>query len=197
MPISHFEFLLEEPSMEAFLSKFLPRVLPTSCTFGVHAFQGKKDLLSKLEDRLRGYAQWLPSSHCIVVVVDRDNDDCRALKGQLDEISTDAGLLSKSSAPRWQIVSRIAIEELESWYFGDWEAVHNVYPKVPQNIPKQAKYRDPDQIQGGTWEALERILQRHGYFIGGLRKRELGQKMGESIDASRIVLKVFRLFIKL
>jgi len=34
---------------------------------------------------------------------------------------------------------------------------------------------DPDAINGGTWEALERELRRKGYFKTGLRKLELAR----------------------
>lgn len=73
--------------MEAFLRALLPRRLPLDRTFKVHPFQGKSDLLSKLEARLRGYAVWLPDDWRIVVVVDRDDDDCRALKQRLEDIA--------------------------------------------------------------------------------------------------------------
>ena len=71
--------------MEAFLRTLSPRLLPASRTFEVHAFQGKSDLLRKLEARLRGYAQWLPDDWRIVVMVDRDDDDCHVLKQRLDD----------------------------------------------------------------------------------------------------------------
>ena len=125
-------------------------------------------------DRLRGYAAWLPNDYRIVVVVDRDDDDCYELKQQLEQITSNAGLRSRSQAggQSYQVVNRLAIEELEAWYFGDWDAVLSAYPKVPATIPRQAKYRDPDAIPGGTWEAFERVLQRAGYFQTGLRKIE-------------------------
>ena len=49
MTATHLELLVEEPSMEAFLRAFLPRLLPQDRTFEVHAFQGKNDLMGKLE----------------------------------------------------------------------------------------------------------------------------------------------------
>jgi hypothetical protein len=119
----HLELLVEEPSMEAFLRALLPRLLPADRTFDVHPFQDKDDLLSKLESRLRGYAAWLPEGWRIVVVVDRDDDDCHALKERLEAIAEHARLLTRSrgGGPGWQVVNRISIEELEAWYFGDWE----------------------------------------------------------------------------
>ena len=171
--------------MEAFLRALLPRVLPPCRTFQVHAFQGKPDLLGKLQDRLRAYADWLPRDWRIVVVVDRDNDDCLVLKAQLEGAAAAAGLRTRAGRRPWQLVNRIAIEELEAWYFGDWQAVCSAYPNVSTTVPNQAGYRTPDAIRGGAWEAFERILQRHGYFRTGLRKVEAARAVGVHIDPGR------------
>lgn len=196
MTASHIEFLVEEPSMEELLRALLPRLLPKNRTFGIHAFQGKRDLLGKLEDRLRGYARWLPNDWRIVVVVDRDNDDCRHLKKQMEDIATRAGLISKSRSGGnpWQLVNRIAIEELEAWYFGDWDAVRAAYPRVSDGVPRQRRYRNPDAIAGGTWEAFERVMQRHGYFRSGLVKIEAARTIGAHIDPKRSRSRSFQIF---
>lgn len=196
MQANHLELLVEEPSMEAFLRALLPRLLPAERTFEVHAFQGKTDLLGKLEDRLRGYATWLPEGWRLVVVVDRDDDDCCELKQRLEEVAHRAGLRSRSrsGAKPWQIVYRIAIEELEAWYFGDWEAVLAIYPRVTPNIPRRQGLRDPDAIAGGTWETFERIMQEHGYFKGGLAKIEAARAIGAQIDPARSRSASFRAF---
>lgn len=169
MASTHLEILVEELSMEAFLNVLLPRLFP-SCTFRVHSFQGKKDLLDKLPARLKGYAHWPLNYGRIVVVVDCDDDDCHELKQQLEKAATTAGLRTRSGGGQtpWQVVNRIAIEELEAWYFGDWAAVRRAYPRVSPTVP----HRNPDKIKGGTWEAFERILKKKGYFKNGLRKVE-------------------------
>lgn len=172
--------------MEAFLRALLPRLLPHDRTFEVHTFQGKNDLLGKLEARLRGYATWLPADWRILVVVDRDDEDCLDLKQRLETATQRAGLRSRSHADKpWQLVNRIAIEELEAWYFGDWSAVRMAYPRLPATVPNQQRYRDPDAIAGGTWEAFERILQRRGYFKGGLRKIEAARTLGGVVEPER------------
>lgn len=183
MSASHLEFLVEEPSMEAFLRCLLPRLLAAERTFEIHPFQGKSDLLGKLQARLRGYAQWIPEDWRVVVVVDRDDDDCSVLKQRLEAMATTAGLSTRSTAgnSKWQVVNRIAIEELEARYFGAWQAVCDAYPRVSATIPQKGNYRDPDAIKGGTWEAFERILQRHGYFKGGLRKVEVAREIGSRL----------------
>jgi hypothetical protein len=198
MTAQHLEFLVEEPSMEAFLRALLPRMLPPDRSFEVRTFQGKSDLLNKLQDRLHGYAQWLPDGWRLVVVVDRDDDDCLALKEQLENAAAAAGLRTRSRAGRfpWQLVNRIAIEELEAWYFGDWQAVCSVFPRVSPTVPHRAGYRDSDAIHGGTWEAFERILRRRGYFKTGLRKMEAARAVGAHVDPSRSHSDSFLKFIE-
>lgn len=170
--------------MEAFLAMLLPRLLDGRATFKIHPHRGKGDLVAKLNARLRAYAAWLPTDWRIVVVVDRDDDDCRSLKLRMEQAAADAGLATRTAAahPHWHVANRIAIEELEAWYFGDWATVRKVYPRVAPSVPKRSAYRNPDAIAGGTWEALQRVLQRAGYFTSGLRKAEIAGEMGRRID---------------
>ena len=109
MTAQHLLLLVEEQSMEAFLHCLLPRLLPEGHTFEVHPFRGKHDLRKKLRDRLRGYARWLPDEYRIIVMVDRDNDDCKQLKAELEAAATAAGLRTRSQAGSgpWQVANRI------------------------------------------------------------------------------------------
>ncbi|MDQ7040524.1 MAG: DUF4276 family protein [Rhodothermus sp.] len=181
----HFEFLVEDQSMEVFLRGLLPRLLPPNVTFKIHSFQGKHHLLKRLEQRLRGYATWLPPNWRLMVIVDRDHDDCQELKSRLEQIAANAGIRTRSRPPIcWQLVNRIAIEELEAWYFGEWDAVRCAFPGVGKNVPRQKRFRNPDAITD-TWEAFERILQRYGYFKGGLPKIRVAKKIGQHFDPTR------------
>lgn len=186
MSVEHIDILVEEPSMEAALRVLMPRIVG-NLSFDIHAFQCKKDLLKKLPLRLRGYARWLPSTHRIVVVVDRDNDDCKKLKQNLEQMAQDARMVTRtqSRSGRYQVVNRVAIEELEAWYFGDWEAVCTAYPGVDRNISYKKGFRDPDAISGGTWESLEKLLQRAGYFSAGLRKVEAAREIARHMVPER------------
>ena len=174
----HLEILLEEPSMEAVLRSLLPRLVPDDVTWNTVVFRGKRDLLKKLPARLRGYRGWIQADHKIIVLIDEDRQDCHELKAKLERAAAGAGLSTKSSPRgdgRFDVVNRIVIEELEAWFFGDVPALVAAYPRVPRTLASRATYRDPDQIRGGTWEALERVLKRAGYFNAGYAK----------IDASR------------
>ena len=118
--------------MEEMLRLLLPKILQDQISFEIYRSQSKDDLLSSLPARLRGYSTWLPASWRIFILVDRDDDDCIELKKQLEKISRNSSLIAKTRASRksYQVINRIAIEELEAWFFGDMEAVRAAYPKV-------------------------------------------------------------------
>ncbi|MEG5001191.1 hypothetical protein QUB13_26385 [Microcoleus sp. B4-D4] len=80
----HLEFLVEEASLESALTQILPKILPSTITYKIHAFRGKTDLLAKLPNRLKGYQAWLPPDRKIVVLIDKDREDCLKLKQQLE-----------------------------------------------------------------------------------------------------------------
>ena len=192
--IEHFEILVEEPSAEAALRALLPRFIGDA-TFEVYPHGGKDDLIAKLPVRLRGYARWLPANWRILVLVDRDEEDCVLLKRQLEEIAAAASVISKSvNGLVYSLANRIAVEELEAWYFGDWEAVREVFPRVSPTVPAKSRYRDPDAVAGGTWEAFERILQAGGYMEGGLRKIETARAIGGRMQPERNTSRSFRTF---
>ena len=119
--------------------------------------------------------------------MDRDDDDCQKLKKSLEAMAAEAGLATRSNPKnnRFTVVNRLVVEELEAWYFGDWEAVHQAYPRVTANIPSQATYRFPDAIAGGTWEAFERVMKETGCFRTGLRKIEAAREIANHMVPDR------------
>lgn len=184
MTINHFEIFVEEPSMEAFLLGAIPRILPEHITFSIFTYNGKSDLLRKFPDRLRGYSAWLPENYAIIALVDRDDDDCIELKARLEDFFATAKIPTKQQSNHGLSsgLTRIAVEELEAWYFGNWPAVLRSYPKLPTNVISKVGYRKSDEIQGGTWEAFERVCKKHGLFSSGLRKVEAARAIGGQID---------------
>src|SRR5258707_7947885 len=169
------ELLLEEPSAKAALDHLIPKILPNAANFaiGTRTFNGKLDLLNKLPERLRAYSKQAHIDWRILVLIDEDRQNCKMLKLQLEKIAHDAGFYSKTSPDnrgRFSLVNRLAIEELEAWFFGDVPAIVAAYPKINPNLAAKRPYRVPDAIAGGTWEALERELQEKGYHQGGLEK---------------------------
>lgn len=119
-------------------------------------------MLSKLEGRLQAYRRLLQDWR-LIVAIDQDDEDCYRLKQKLESIATRAGLPTRTtSKSEWKVANRIVVTELESWYFGDRQAVCQAYPKLPPQLPNARRYRNPDAIAGGAWEAFERVLQCYG-----------------------------------
>ncbi len=186
----HLEILVEEESANRLVRLLVPQIVP-DLSFEVRTFAGKDALLRALPDRLRGYARMLqvqPNLR-VLVLTDRDDDDCLELKHRLERVVAEAGLTSLSTAGERPgvVATRIAIEELEAWLFGDLTALRAVYTRIPASLDHRASFRDPDAINGGTWEALERVLQKHGYHRGGLPKIAVAENVGlhMSIELNR------------
>jgi hypothetical protein len=161
---------VEEPSMGAFLEKFLPRFPFPAVVHKIINHQSKDQLLRKIPDRLRGYIN-LPVEYRpkILILVDRDSDDCIKLKQRLEKACLDLGLSTKSEPAKdgsFQVVNRIVIEELEAWYFGAVPALVEAFPGVPKSLASKIGFRDPDDVKGGTNEKLLIILQRAGHYLG-------------------------------
>lgn len=193
----HIEFLVEELSAEAALQNLVPKILGLDVTINIHTHQGKPDLINKLPGRLAGYKHWLPDDWNIVVLMDLDSADCIDSKNQLEEIAINAGFTTKSAAGQgrdFQVLNRLAIEELEAWFFGDVKALAGAYPRIPLSLGHRARYRDPDAIRGGTWEALERVLQNRGYYPGGLPKIAAAREISLHMDPQRNRSKSFQVF---
>lgn len=193
----HLEFLLEEPSAEAVLRNLLPRMLPPNVEFELRNFQGKTNLLAQLPNRLKGYRNWLPADWRVVTLLDEDREDCLELKQQLEAAARQAGLTTKTGArvnAGFQVLNRIAVEEIEAWFFGDIAALTKAYPRVPTSLGQKEKYRDPDAIVGGTWETLEKVLQNYGYYTAGLPKIETARNISHHMDPSRNRSRSFQVF---
>jgi len=194
----HFEFFVEEVSTEAALLNLIPKILEVEHTFAIHPFQGKPDLLANLPARLRAYGAWNPDNLRIVVLIDEDREDCKALKEQLEKAAKQAGLVTRTSKKGhspFQVLNRLAIEELEAWFFGDVLAVKAAYPRIPATLGKKAKYRDPDSVVGGPWEALERELRKAGYYPTGMPKIEVSRSISRHMDVERNRSHSFQVFV--
>ena len=188
------EFFVEEQSTEAALTNLVPAILPdVEFEFEIYSFQGKEDLLRKLPDRLTPYRYWITDNQRIIVLVDRDDDDCHELKQKLEVMANKAGLITLSNSPtNFHVINRIAIEEMEAWFFGDVQAMHTAYPRVPELLGEKAPYRNPDAVCGGTWENLERVLK--DYHPGGLEKIRAAEEISRYMNPDQNRSRSFQTF---
>ena len=136
---------LEEPSAREMLAGVLTRILPTGWNVQYIVFEGKQDLLRRLEMRVRGWQ--LPNSW-FLVLCDQDAQNCKCLKSQIAMMLLATGKTAKI---------RIACHELENFYLGDLAAVAKGLscPSVAKLASKTA-YRQPDLIANAP-DQLKRI----------------------------------------
>lgn len=142
----HFEILVEEQSARTALEPLLGKILGPyggAHTWRIHKHQGKGQLPANLDARpnprdnsllqnlpasLRAYGRSLREGQAVVVLVDLDRDgDCADLKSRLTKV------LGHCEPPP-PTLFRIAIEELEAWFFGDPDAVRTAYPNLKSQI---------------------------------------------------------------
>lgn len=195
----HIEILVEDSSGEKLLTSLLPKLLGKqgeSLTWRVHAYKGigripkdlkagsdseKRILLDQLPRLLQGYAR-TPGIDAVVVVLDSDRHDCV-------EFLTELMALASGCHPAPNTLFRLAIEEVEAWYFGDRDALVTAYPRAKTAVLRGYVQDSPC----GTWELLAdavypggvAVIRKAGWPLPGQVKHEWAEKIGPLLDPER------------
>lgn len=155
--------------------------------FRMHAHRGKgklpdnplkrpdtkhQGLLDQLPAKLRGYGKSLESHAVVLVVIDTDLQDCKELLAQLN-----AMLLVLPVKPR--VLFRLAIEETESWFIADMDALRSAYPGGVKT--RGLKNIQPDAVVG-AWEKLAESLGVARKMVAGPTKFQWAQKIAPHLD---------------
>lgn len=133
-----------------------------------------RGLLDQLPAKLRGYAH-LPTDYAVVVLVDADDEDCRELKQRLLSLCA-----PPNPSPR-RVLFRIAVEETESWFLAQPEAVRTAYPRADFRALAQIP---PDAVVG-AWERLAQALGRKPEACTGTDKVEWAERIAPRLDFDR------------
>ena len=167
----HFEILVEGHTELIALSTLMRKIIGeygNPHTWRIHKHRGigsipenpenkpdkrNQTLLHNLPSKLRGYGRAMTTEEAVVVLVDLDRNDCNAFKNKL------TNLLTYCNTPP-NTLFRIAIEELEAWYFGDPAALKAAYPDLKNSV--LSSYLQDSQC--GTWEKLADAI-----YTGGLK----------------------------
>jgi hypothetical protein len=176
-------------------------VVPAGTPFAVRAFGGKEDLVSHLEAELAARRGALESGRLgCVVLIDLDRragEGCRELKGRLEAAAARAGVRTRANrgpGGRYGVVTRIAIDELESWFLGDPAAVTAAYPRVPGDIGSRRTLRDPEAVPDGASEILHRLIwTANGRRTGKVSRAAM---IGAHMDPDRNRAPSFHAFIE-
>ncbi len=146
--------MLEERSAERLMKALLPHILPEELASGAISakcipHRGRGDLQKSIPNKLRN---WRTPNSLFVILHDQDNEDCHGLKRDLRS-------LCAGSQCEHNPLIRIVCTELESWYFGDLDAVEAAYPGFKADrYRNKSQYRVPDAIQKPS-ERLKSLIK--------------------------------------
>jgi hypothetical protein len=205
----HFEFLVEDSSGRELLEILLPLLLGeqgVNHSWRIHSYRGigrlpkeilrprsdayKRILLDRLPQILRGLSR-CDGVDAIVVLIDADKRPCAAFLAELLDVARKCGAAAKT-------MFRLAIEEIEAWYFGDEVAILEAYPKANMKIIRNYV---PDSICD-TWETLADAIvvggrdtvMRIGGPHAGDYKHEWARTIGPRLSIERNRSPSFRKF---
>jgi hypothetical protein len=143
-------FLLEEPSMKAFLEVVLPAILPENVYYRLIPHQGKSDLIASIPKKLKAIRE--PESK-FIILHDQDARDCVDLKREL---------LQLTSFRSEDVLISIVCCELESWYLGDFASLQLAYPHLNLDQYKnKSKFREPDKLKNAKQELKTIVSQTY------------------------------------
>ena len=168
-------FMLEEPSMEELLKVIVPKIIGDENCIYIH-HEGKSDLMKSIPKKLKA---WNVPNSKFVIVHDQDSNDCKKLKNKIEKLCQPYNK---------DVLVRIACHELESWYFGDIDAVEKAYNK---NIKKRIAKRNinnPDAIVNPKLQ-LKKILPE-------LTQRDGAKRIGKYMDINSNNSKSFQMLVE-
>lgn len=142
-------------------------------------------LLGLLPAKLRALGKASPNDP-VVVLLDADRDDWRALK-------TELVLVLAATAPRPNtVLFRIAVEEIESWFIADTAAVQRAYPKA--NVSALAAI--PVDTVVGAWEQLAKALGLNPANCTGADKEDWAHDISPFLRLQGPLSPTFQAFIR-
>lgn len=187
--MSYFEVLVEGGSdVPSLLEIFTRRFgLQENIDFRIHPHRGRgklptnflskpdpkrQGLLDQLPAKLRGFGHYLDSSACVLIVIDADDTPADQL---LNELNT---MLAQLPTRPSRVLFRLAIEETESWFIADENAVLAAYPKARV---QRLRGIAPDSIVG-AWEVLADVLKADKKEVTGVDKYQWANAIAPHLD---------------
>lgn len=150
MKIDELIVLIEDESGRIFLTGFLKKYFAArQINFSydsVIGFNGKSDILRKLSQRLKAFSGiYSGQSLAVIVILDRDADDCKTLISQINNTCQKAGFATypfTNQVAKHIAITRLAIWEMEAWYLGDWENFKRTF-----GLKNNPRRQPPDYVQ--------------------------------------------------
>lgn len=131
----------------------------------------QQTLLHLLPAKLRGWS-YFGNDECVVVLIDADDDPCRDLLAQLN------AMLAKLPKRPPRVLFRLAIEETESWFIADVDAILAAYPKA--RTQKLRRIAADDIV--GAWEELATALGTKTTEVTGADKYTWAERISPHLN---------------
>lgn len=194
----HFEFLIEDFSGKKVLEILVPKIIDIDVhSYRIIHYKGigsipkglktakdasKKALLTQLPRLLAGYGktyQYNQFENVVIVVCDLDDKVKDSFLEELNDILRKCNPIPQASFC-------LAIEEIEAWLLGDFNAIKKAYPKAKDSVLNTYKN---DSICG-TWELMadaivaggSKKLKQLGFHETGIHKAEWAEKVCPHMD---------------
>lgn len=213
---THFDIFTEDISGKHLVDILMDKILPKEGhSFKVHPYRGcgrlPSNLSSALEIRsstllnnvprlIRGFVNTyknIPNYKAVfVILTDCDNRQCADFRLQI--LST---INSTAHVPVENMIVCIAIEEMEAWLLGDFEAIMKAYPNASH---REYSTYIQDSICG-TWEKLAKVIDEKFYneklkdapfYIVGEKKCEWTNKIAPYMNINTNSSPSFNYFIR-
>lgn len=133
-----------------------------------------RGLLDQLPAKLRGFGQYMDDRFLVLVLIDADSDNPEDLLGNLNSM-----LMQLSSRPP-RVLFRLAIEETESWFLADRDAMRKAFPKA--NLTMIQHIAADSQV--GAWERLAECIGRKVDEITGSDKTFWAENISPHLNFS-------------
>ncbi len=130
-----------------------------------------RGLFDQLPAKLRGFGKYMDEQCLVLVLADVDNDDCVQLLAELNAL-----LLALPTKPP-RVLFRLAIEETESWFLADNDAIKKAFPKAKLGLIKNIS---PD-ARIGAWEKLAECLD-HNLAVGAPDKTKWAEQISPHLN---------------
>lgn len=131
----------------------------------------QQTLLNQLPAKLKGWS-YFGDDACVLVLVDADDDPCHELLTQLNS------MLARLPKRPPRVLFRLAIEETESWFIADVDAVVAAYPKA--RTQKLRRIVADDIV--GAWEELAAALGLMNSEVTGADKYAWAERISPHLN---------------
>jgi len=146
--------LTEEPSIKPVFECLAQKLALNRAYLTIITHSGVSDLERSLPRKLRA---WRNPNSAFLIVRDNDDGDCQQRKARLQGIVDASGRTERT-------LIRIVCQELEAWFLGDRQAMHDAGVLDRNNDPATLR-GDPDKLRKPS-RLLDEYLNGYGKIRG-------------------------------